>query len=504
MTYVFYDTETTGTDTAFDQVLQFAAIRTDDELNETGRFEIRCRLLPHIVPAPDAIQVTGIAPKRLDDPALPSHYEMACAIHDRLAAWSPAIFLGWNSIHFDEHLLRQAFYQNLLPPYLTNTGGNGRADMLHITRAVCSLSPGLLTVPTDADGQPRYALDRIAPANGHVHADAHDALADAAATLHMARLVMNGAPSLWHSFTQLATKKAATRFVHTEPVFHLFRRAGGMAWTCVTPIAVNPDNQAEIRLYDLDTDPADLAKLSDDELAARAAGSNPPLTRLKTNQCPIALTPDQAANAGLAAPESLPLTRDRVDRLCNERELRERLLAALPPKQPADTTHVEQQIYDGFPGATDESTMRRFHTVPWDQRPALVGAFRDSRLRHLGNRLLFVERPDLLSPAYRKTCRDAVHRRLTATADTPWRTVPAAIAAIDRLLEATPETAGARSTLQQLRVFLSRRIYRPLTTRVLDHLRAPISRRVPRPAAAIVAPLLSALLKRYSRSPTNP
>jgi exonuclease I len=42
--FVFYDTETTGTDTAFDQILQFAAIRTDDNMRELDRFEIRCRL----------------------------------------------------------------------------------------------------------------------------------------------------------------------------------------------------------------------------------------------------------------------------------------------------------------------------------------------------------------------------------------------------------------------------------------------------------------------------
>ena len=56
MSLVIYDTETTGTDTFFDQILQFAAIRTDDELREIDRFEVRCRLLPHVVPAPDAMR----------------------------------------------------------------------------------------------------------------------------------------------------------------------------------------------------------------------------------------------------------------------------------------------------------------------------------------------------------------------------------------------------------------------------------------------------------------
>ena len=39
MGFIFYDTETTGTDTTFDQILQFAAIHTDSELNEIERLE---------------------------------------------------------------------------------------------------------------------------------------------------------------------------------------------------------------------------------------------------------------------------------------------------------------------------------------------------------------------------------------------------------------------------------------------------------------------------------
>ena len=54
MPYVFYDTETTDVSTAFAQILQFAAIKTDDDLNEIERFEIRSRLLPHVIPSPKA------------------------------------------------------------------------------------------------------------------------------------------------------------------------------------------------------------------------------------------------------------------------------------------------------------------------------------------------------------------------------------------------------------------------------------------------------------------
>ena len=62
MDYIFYDTETTGLETAFAQILQFAAIKTDENLNELERFDIRCRLQPHIVPSPGAMLVTVSCP----------------------------------------------------------------------------------------------------------------------------------------------------------------------------------------------------------------------------------------------------------------------------------------------------------------------------------------------------------------------------------------------------------------------------------------------------------
>jgi exonuclease I len=86
--FVFYDTETTGTDTVFDQILQFAAIRTDENLREVERFEVRCRLLPHVVPAAGALIATGMSPRVITDTALPTHCEAARQIARRLADWS--------------------------------------------------------------------------------------------------------------------------------------------------------------------------------------------------------------------------------------------------------------------------------------------------------------------------------------------------------------------------------------------------------------------------------
>ena len=91
MDFVFYDLETTGLSPAFDQPLQFAAIRTDENFVEKERVNIRCRLAPHILPSPQALVVTCVTPDQLTDPSLPSLLEFAQQVAELTARWAPAI-----------------------------------------------------------------------------------------------------------------------------------------------------------------------------------------------------------------------------------------------------------------------------------------------------------------------------------------------------------------------------------------------------------------------------
>jgi exodeoxyribonuclease I len=147
VSFVVYDVETTGFNKRFDQILQFGAIRADDDLVAIDRIELRSRLLPNVVPSPKALHITGVAFDDIISTTRPSHYQMVCEIQRTLQAWSPAMFLGFNSINFDEEFLRQAFYHGLHPIFLTNTNGNARADVLKLVRAVATLHPNVLTAP---------------------------------------------------------------------------------------------------------------------------------------------------------------------------------------------------------------------------------------------------------------------------------------------------------------------------------------------------------------------
>ena len=123
--------------------------------------------------------VTGIGPSQFTNPELPSHYQMVRAIKAKLDEWTPSVFIGHNSLSFDEHLLRQAFYKTLHAPYLTNTNNNCRSDSLRMFQSLHLYAPGIVTVPVSDNHKPTFKLDLLAPANGFNHASAHDAMGDA-------------------------------------------------------------------------------------------------------------------------------------------------------------------------------------------------------------------------------------------------------------------------------------------------------------------------------------
>jgi exodeoxyribonuclease-1 len=427
MAFVFYDTETTGTDTAFDQILQFGAIRTDENLNEIDRFEIRCRLLPHVVPAPMALKVTGIATENLTDPALPSHYDAMRQVHAKLSDWSPSVFVGYNSISFDENLLRQAFYQTLQPIYLTNTGGNTRADMLRIAHAVAAYAPNAIAIPLGEAGQQVFKLDRLAPANGYNHENAHDAMGDVEATIHLAKLIRDRAPEVWGRMMQLSRKQDTEDILKEEEILCLTQYWRGQAHNrYVTECGVDPTYDASRAVFDLKQDPQPYLDMTTGELVHEMNKSPVVVRAVRTNAQPI-LMPNTAAPDALIE-QSLPFEElvRRASMITENIEFQSRVGEALanryPEKEPS--AHVEQQIYDGFASSGDQALMQRFHHVPWEDRLGIAMEMDDLRMKRIAQRLIYFERPEVLPGKTRAALGHEIQERLNAHDDVlPWRTV---------------------------------------------------------------------------------
>lgn len=437
MSLVFYDTETTGTETAFDQILQFAAIRTDADLNEIDRFEIRCRLQPHVVPAPGAMLVTKVKTVLLDDMSLPSHYEMVRAVRVKLLAWSPANFIGYNSIAFDEHLLRQALYQTLHYPYLTNSKGNTRTDVMRIVQASAQFEPNALALPFGDKGQRIFKLDKVAPMNGFKHDRAHDAMGDVEATIFLARLLRERAPELWSAAMRFGQKAAALDFIQSERAFcygeHLYGKP--FAWT-VTGLGVNEANKSEYLVFDLVIDPATLVDLDERQPGYRVGRSPKPVRSVKVNAAPLFLPFPDAVPATSSRAIDRQVLEERAAFIEENADLRERLIDAFlsAKDEREELPHVEQQIYADFTSDDDMELLDRFHEAPWEQRQDIVAKLKDRRLRELGLRLIFFERPGALDRETRMMLERWNSERLLGGDGVPWLTLEAALQNVEELL----------------------------------------------------------------------
>ncbi|WID95167.1 exonuclease domain-containing protein [Bosea vestrisii] len=433
--FVFFDTETTGLRKGFDQIVHFAAIRTDHELNEIDRFEARSRLQPHVVPHPKALLTNGLPIAALLDPNLPSHYAMTCAIARKIAEWSPAIFVGYNSIAFDEEMLRHGFFQSLHDPYPTSRPGNGRADALALALAAFALPPHCLAAPEGIGGRRSFKLADIAPANGLHHTSAHNALADVEVTLELCRLVRAKADDVWQRFQRFSNKSVVSQFVETEDGFVLTEFFGGgqAVHRPVVLIGRPPGNPNGRFCLDLSIDPDRLGSMSDEEMIVEICRKGTPVRRLAVNGGP-ALTELWAAPEELLGGLDLDTAENRARRVKSDPNLCARIVAVYTgswsEREPSPLP--ELRLYDGFPCDADKQRMQAFHEASRQERLEIIARFEDPRLAVFGRRLLHAEHRGSLSETERRQADLDLADRLLDDRGGPL-TLPEAVKEIDAI-----------------------------------------------------------------------
>ncbi|MCC0014430.1 MAG: exodeoxyribonuclease I [Hoeflea sp.] len=437
MDFVFYDLETTGISPAYDQPLQFAAIRTDESLVEIERINLRCKIAPHIIPSPQALIVTGVTPAQLANPALPSLFELTQMIVDLTERWAPATWVGFNSIRFDEEVLRQTLYQNLQPNiYATQFNGNNRLDILTAVYAVWCRNRDLLFWPTDDTGSIIFKLDRLAPANGFNAHQAHDALGDVEATIHIARIIAAGDPALWSEILQNRDKKNVLAALETfRPLELVLRFGGGPPRSYVGCFCgMVEGNPSQAAFFDLQAGDPQILMQADDAALFEAVDGTPKIIRnIATNKVPSLFhiaepEPEHQRKANLIA--TTPDFRKRVGHAMAARYVED------PDAKPPS---VEKQIYGGFYTKADRDLLAEFQRGGWPQRREIVSRLADARLRQLGRRLIAFHARDTLTAAEAAQFDTFLHERWNA-ADSPeagWMTIASAKRAIADL-EATP------------------------------------------------------------------
>ncbi|HEU4852592.1 MAG TPA: exonuclease domain-containing protein, partial [Telluria sp.] len=98
-TFLWHDYETFGATPRRDRPAQFAAIRTDAELNEIGDpIMVYCQPAPDFLPDPVSCLITGITPQQCLEWGVPEH-EFAAQVEQAFSQ-PGTIGVGYNTIRF--------------------------------------------------------------------------------------------------------------------------------------------------------------------------------------------------------------------------------------------------------------------------------------------------------------------------------------------------------------------------------------------------------------------
>ena len=445
--FAFYDLETTGISPAFDQPLQFAAIVTDLELNEIERVDIRCQLSPHILPSPKALAVTGVRPSQLENNNLPSAFEFAQRIQEFTEKWAPAIWIGYNSIAFDEAMLRQMFYQNLQPNiFATQLHNNTRLDVMKMVFAVHAEAPEILKWPINEKGKVSFKLDQLAPLNGfHAH-NAHDALGDVEATIFIIGKIKKQRPDLYQKLFDARDKGRNLQLLKSFVPVEVTLRFGGNApktYTgCFCGFPKNNNNM--IGFFDLDqSDPLSLIHGTQQDIMDAMTKSPQRIRSLRLNQADT-IRPALTANF-------------EWDHLCEvikgDTTFQAVVSQCLSDKYTVvEDAHlaIEDKIFNGFYSYSDKDILEQFQSSSWQARLALLDDVQDERIQQLGRRLIAFHSGHLLGSKYTNTVKEFIAKKWAANEpDTKWTT----IASVQLQLAELEEDGFDETLLSEMKAF---------------------------------------------------
>lgn len=268
--YVIYDTETSGLNYDYDQILEAAAVTLDEGFNLIPGSEQTFTLRPRIdvPPHPEASLVHGLNMERLRTTGM-SEYEFSEAFLRYVSV--PNTFIGgYNSLSFDDEVLRRTLFRNLRDPYGHEwRDGNARFDLLNIVRTLYAWEPDSLNWPTGEDGKVSMKLGEIAAANRIKLDNAHDAMADVLATAELFQLV-NRLGLHWPGrCLDLTNKREAERLMSKRaPLFHVspFYTKDRCYSSLILPVVRDATNGNKVLCIDLTQDPTDMLAMTAEEM----------------------------------------------------------------------------------------------------------------------------------------------------------------------------------------------------------------------------------------------
>jgi exodeoxyribonuclease-1 len=396
--FLWHDYETWGVDAALDRPAQFAAVRTDADLNPVGEpIMLYAKPALDVLPHPDACLITGITPQYAYEHGV-CEAEFIKQIHQQMIKPGTCT-VGFNNIRFDDEFTRHTLYRNFYDAYEREwKNGNSRWDLIDVVRLCGAVRPDGINWPKDAEGLPSYRLEALTSANNIEQTGAHDALVDVRATIAVAKLIKTKQPKLFDYALSMRNKQSVATAIglgSMKPVLHISGMFGSKNYcaSVVLPLCMHPTNKNAVIAIDLRYSPKAFLQLTVEEIQQRLFSSHKegdtqeriPIKNIHLNKCPmvapITMVTDEVAKR---IQLDLAQVRQHYDELMVNQAAWMKVQAVFEKTQFVAKTDPEAMLYSGgFFSNNDKAVMAKVVKATESDLASTSFVFEDRRLDEL-------------------------------------------------------------------------------------------------------------------------
>lgn len=398
-TYFFYDLETSGLNPREHRIMQFAGIRTDENLKPIGEpYNLLVKLNDDMLPSPEALMITGISPQKTLDEGY-TEAEFAKILAEEI--FTPGtVTIGFNNVRFDDEFIRYLFWRNFHDAYEWSwKDQRSRWDLLDVVRLTRALRPEGINWPVDKEGRPTNRLELLTKENNIDHLKAHDALSDVEALIAITALIKEKQPQLFDYLFSMRAKKEVQKLINLEnkkPFVYASGRYSADYEKTSVAFPLTSGHHGNVIVYDLRHDPSDFFDMTVDQLTENLYAPwekrkqkdfvGLPIKELKYNQTPaVAPMGVLEKNQGW---EKIGLTLEQVSKhqkaLLSRPDFAEKI-REIYEKAPEFKKNIEPeaQLYDGFLPDKDRGMVQMIQGLKADDLADFHPEFIDDRLPEL-------------------------------------------------------------------------------------------------------------------------
>ena len=443
MNLAIWDIESSSASTDFGSIIEIGGVLVDENFKEKDRFNLRCRLPEGEIPQAMALIVNKTSIKQLTQGNL-SHYQMLGEVEKIFKKWSPAIFMGWSNIGFDDEMIRKEFFKNIRYPYITNATPNKRHDGINIARAAYAVDSNVLETEINEKNNPVFKLESLARMQGLDSSGAHSALTDATLTAKVLGIIKKKQPSTWDMFLRTANKSDTETIFKKEKIFTLNEYFYGKSrlYLCAPlnpKYCIHPVYQWG-QAVDLRVDVEPLLKMTINELKSEMKKTPKFLRTIRSNKAPIIIDQKYGMQEEPYSKMDVSLINKRAELVRENEKFSQNILNALreiaeekEQSKSQEDIYAEESIYQKFTSNKDTALFPAWHSATWKDKLKLLNKFEDERLINFGKKIIFQEAPEVLPADIFKSVQRGIAKRILSDKFEKWWTISACFNEIDTL-----------------------------------------------------------------------